>query len=176
MDPDGCYCDSNHEPTTDGSNCGSGGSGPVPTMTPPWTSTMMPTEPTMTPPWMSTMMPTGVQCPPATHEDMPGMGCYCDSNHALTTDGSNCGSGGSGPVPTMTPPWMSTMMPIEPTMTPPWMSTMMPTGVQCPLGAHDDGPGMGCVCDSNHEPTTDGSNCGGDGSGPVPTMTPPWMP
>ena len=43
--------------------------------------------------------------------------------------------------------------------------------LQCPPGAHDDGPGMGCVCDSNHDPTTDGSNCGSGGNGPVSTMT-----
>merc|ERR1719162_2508557 len=122
----------------------------------------------MMPPYMSTMMPPpgGLQCPPGAHDDGPGMGCVCDSNHEPTTDGSNCGSGGSGPVPTTTPPYMSTMMPPA-------------GGLQCPPGAHDDGPGMGCVCDSTHEPTTDGSNCGSGGSGgsgPVPTMTPPYMP
>merc|ERR1740117_2033127 len=102
----GCVCDSNHQPTTDGSNC-------------------------------------GLQCPAGAHDDGPSMGCVCDSNHQPTIDGSNCGSAGNGPMPTMTPPWMS---------------SMMPAGVQCPPGAHDEGPG--CVCDSNHEPTTDGSNCG----------------
>jgi len=127
-----------------------GGTGPVPTMTPPYMSTTMP-------------LPGGLQCPPGAHDDGPGMGCVCDSSHEPTTDGSNCGSGGSGPVPTM-----------------PCLGN--PQTWDAGYGLCDTyGPGSvnSGYCSSD---CTDGlcadkvcALCGLCGTGPAPTMTPPYM-